>query len=206
MLDECSDENLQAELKKKSNENKEVLVKLQTNLEMTIEQSAKAELMEQQQTNKKEKPKKKKKTSAPVESKAVEKEKIDPELNKQICDELFGDIFGMQEEQMQIVEEMIRKAEETNVLADDSLNILKRQEEQLKAVEATLDKMGGNLSIASKQLKAFGAKLARTKIIFVIIICICCCILCVVLIVPGFFYIFKIFFKKKFIIQIIFKI
>lgn len=85
-------------------------------------------------------------------------------------DDLFKEIFETQEDSIAILERLINRADESQVIAEDSLSILQLQREQLERIDRRMEELGTGLKRASRELRSFFRKLATEKIILLSII------------------------------------
>ncbi|EFC36805.1 predicted protein [Naegleria gruberi] len=168
-------EGVDASWKKKLSQHKSEIAKLLQNFQTAKEKSNKDELLgatteKKKETSKKKTNKTKDDDDEVVEVVASEKSASNKTKNEQIADELFKEIYETQGDSLDIVKRLIDKADETKAIAAESMEMLKRQREQLERIDKEMDELGSNITRGSNELKSFMRRLATDKLIMVLIL------------------------------------
>ncbi|KAG2392004.1 hypothetical protein C9374_013489 [Naegleria lovaniensis] len=162
--------------KKKLSQHQNEIRKLEQNLATAKDKSTKDELLGTSSSagnEKKKDPSKKKRREEDdevVEVVASEKVQQNKSRNDQLADELFKEIYETQGDSLDIVKRLIDKADETKTIAAESMEILKRQREQLEKIDKEMDELGSNIKRGSNEIKSFMRRLATDKLIMILIL------------------------------------
>ncbi len=90
--------------------------------------------------------------------------------DQDLQNKLFSEIYDVQDENMNIVNGLINKADKTQELGGEISEKLKKQKEQLDIVSVELDDLGGQIKRAKKEVTSFMKGIATDKML---IVCIC---------------------------------
>lgn len=88
---------------------------------------------------------------------------------KDLSEELFKEIFETQQDSIAILERIINKADESQALAEDSMEMLKIQGEQIVRIDDRLDELGSAITRGGRELKSLFRRLQTEKIILLIV-------------------------------------
>lgn len=84
-------------------------------------------------------------------------------------EELFKEIYALQDESLSIVQRLLSKADEASELATDTQQVLAAQREQLERIDEEMDKLGSNITRAGREITSFMRRMATD--VFILILC-----------------------------------
>jgi len=172
--------------KKKLAVHKGEISNLQHLLETAKEKSSKEELLgtslsEKKKPDPKKKPKKAEDDDEVVEVVASDKALSGKQKNDALADELFKEIYETQGDSLEIVKRLIDKADDTKAVAADSMEMLKKQREQLERIDKEMDELGSNITRGTNEIKSFMRRLATDKVIIILILLVVLAVLAIII-------------------------
>jgi hypothetical protein len=121
------------------------------------------ELLNDKSHDKKDRKKNKNKDEEEIELKSTKRKE------KDLGEELFKEIFETQQDSIAILERIINKADESQALAEESMEMLKIQGEQIVRIDNRLDELGSAITRGGRELKSLFRRLQTEKIILLIV-------------------------------------
>mmetsp|Transcript_10648 Transcript_10648/g.39745 ORF Transcript_10648/g.39745 Transcript_10648/m.39745 type:complete len:294 (-) Transcript_10648:140-1021(-) len=104
--------------------------------------------------------------------------------NEALEEELFKDVFAMQDQSLSIVQRLLQKADESSELATDTQQVLAAQREQLEHIDEEMDRLGSNITRAGKEITSFMRRMATDGLILVLCaLATCVAILSIILVI-----------------------
>ncbi|KAL9643076.1 hypothetical protein ABK040_002816 [Willaertia magna] len=168
-------EGISPEWKRKAVELKAEIQKLTQNYETAKDKSLKEKIIPEEPKKNTKQKKRKDEEDEVVIVEASSSEKVNDKksgkiTHDQVVDDLFKDIYGLHNDSLQIVQGLIVKAEDTKAIAADSLEMLKRQREQLERIDKDLDELGDTIKRGKAEVVSFMRRLATEKLVLVLIV------------------------------------